>query len=337
MDRRNFIGNLAIMYGGSKLLNFDMDINGHVYGHGNKKYIVDQKWANQIQNLPVKDCHEMVQNNKGEIILLTNETKNNIIVFDKSGSIKRSWGQSFPGAHGLTIHGDEDQTLFITDTELNQFFQTSIDGKILKTWDFPIETKMYSDKKKFVPTETAITKNGEIYVADGYGMQYIIHYDSGGNLKNIFGGSGIEDRHLDNAHGICIDYRNEIPSLIVTDRNKCCFKRFTMGGDYVETISLPGANVCRPVIKGDYLYAAVLTSDGKSNTGFVVILDKNNKLISAIGGSTPLYENGKCKNMYQTTQLFKHPHDVLVDDEENLYVCQWNSNQVYPIKFIPYV
>lgn len=83
--------------------------------------------------------------------------------------------------------------------------------------------------------------------------------------------------------------------MIITDRNRCCFKRFSIDGKYLETISLPGANVCRPVIKGDYLYAAVLTSGstGNAETGFVIILDKDNKLISAPGGSTPAYD-GKC-------------------------------------------
>jgi hypothetical protein len=114
-----------------------------------------------------------------------------------------------------------------------------------------------------------------------------------------------EPKHLDNAHGICIDTRNSTPTLIITDRNRCCFKRFSMDGKYLETISLPGANVCRPVIKGDYLYAAVLTSGstGNAETGFVIILDKDNKLISAPGGSTPAYEGKMCKESYQTVQL----------------------------------
>jgi peptidylamidoglycolate lyase len=49
-----------------------------------------------------------------------------------------------------------------------------------------------------------------------------------------------------------------------------------------EIIKLPGACVCRPVIKGDHLYAAVLRSPdlGKENSGFTTILDKNNKVVS---------------------------------------------------------
>lgn len=309
-----------------------------IFGHGNKKYKWDRTWASiNDKKLPVKDCHEMVFTNKGDIILLTNETKNNVIIFDKSGKIKSSWGHQFPGGHGLSIHGNDEQTLYITDTDTHQVHHATLDGKIIKTWNAPIDSGKYLSANEFVPTETAITHDGEMYVADGYGSQYIIHYAADGHIKNIFGGRGDEAKHLDNAHGICIDYRNQVPTLIITDRNRCCFKRFSMNGEYIETIAIPGANVCRPVIKGDYLYAAVLTTDSTSNanTGFVVILDKNNKLVSALAASTPVYDGNTCKRMYQTIQLFKHPHDVMVDDEDNLYVCQWKSGQVYPYKFTP--
>ncbi len=340
MKRRTFIKDTSLLCLSSYAMAYINTDNNIIFGNGPKKYTWDKSWAADNANkLPVKDCHEMVFTKKGDIIMLTNETKNNVIVFDKKGKIKSSWGYEFPGAHGLSIHGDEEQTLFITDTDRHQFFNTTLDGKIIMTWDFPLDTGKYTTKNSFVPTETAITREGEIYVADGYGDQYITHYDAAGKVKNIFGGRGTEDKHFDNAHGICIDYRSEIPTLIITDRNRCCFKRFTMSGLYIETIALPGANVCRPVIKGDYLYAAVLTSGNTSNanTGFVIILDKTNKIVSTLCATAPIYENGHCKKMYQTVQLFKHPHDVMIDDEDNLYVCQWNSGQVYPYKFIPIV
>ena len=309
--------------------------------HNEKKYTWDKNWLYGNANLPkVKDCHEMVFTGDKDIILLTNDTRNNFIRMSKSGKIKAHYGNEFPGGHGLTIGGVKgDEFLLVTDTDRHQFFKTTLYGKIIKTWNYPRESEKYQNESEFIPTETAVTSNGEIYVADGYGAQYISHYDKDGKLKNVFGGRGLEEKHLDNAHGICIDTRNSTPTLIITDRNRCCFKRFSIDGKYLETISLPGANVCRPVIKGDYLYAAVLTSGstGNAETGFVIILDKDNKLISAPGGSTPAYDGKMCKESYQTVQLFKHPHDVLVDDEGSLYVCQWNSGQVLPYKFTPYV
>jgi peptidylamidoglycolate lyase len=99
-------------------------------------------------------------------------------------------------------------------------------------------------------------------------------------------------------------------------------------------IRLPGACVCRPVIHGDYLYAAVLRSPDLNavGTGFVTILDSNNHVVSNIGGSEPVYTDGALQSMIQTDKIFVHPHDVCVDRDENLYVAQWASGKVYPYK-----
>lgn len=340
MHRRTFLSQTSTLCAALPFIS-PLDMSKPIFGHNEKKYTWDKNWLYGNANLPkVKDCHEMVFTGDKDIILLTNDTRNNFIRMSKSGKIKAHYGNEFPGGHGLTIGGVKgDDFLLVTDTDRHQFFKTTLDGKIIKTWNYPRESEKYQNESEFIPTETAVTSNGEIYVADGYGAQYISHYDKDGKLKNVFGGRGLEEKHLDNAHGICIDTRNSTPTLIITDRNRCCFKRFSIDGKYLETISLPGANVCRPVIKGDYLYAAVLTSGstGNAETGFVIILDKDNKLISAPGGSTPAYDGKMCKESYQTVQLFKHPHDVLVDDEGSLYVCQWNSGQVLPYKFTPYV
>lgn len=343
MKRKEFLYNSSILLAGSllaknKLVNIKND--EFIFGQNEKRYKLEKNWVKSAAgSLPVNDCHEMVQDAKGRIVLLTNETKNNLIFFDKKGKLLQTWGNDFPGAHGLSISGEDEQFLFITDTEKNQFYKSTLDGRIIKTWNYPVESGKYTEAKKFVPTETTITKSGEIYVADGYGSQFITHYAEDGKIKNIFGGRGEEEKNLDNAHGICIDYRTTPETLLITDRTRCCFKRYSMDGIYIETISLPGACVCRPVIKGNFLYAAVLRSPSLNNSdsGFVIILNKENKVVSVLCGSEAAYENGKLKPFYQTIKLFKHPHDVMVDDEENLYVCQWSSGKVYPYKFTPVV
>jgi hypothetical protein len=278
----------------------------------------------------------MIQDSKGRIVLLTNETKNNIIIYNKSGKLIDSWGTQFPGAHGLTVqHTGKEDFLFITDTNTHQVYKTTIDGKIILTIDAPKDLAAYAKKEAFVPTETTVLDNGEFYIADGYGAQHILHYDEKGNLKNVFGGKGEGEQFLDNAHGICVDKRNGIPTLLITDRTRNAFKRFSLDGKLLEVIHLPGACVCRPVIKGDYLYAAVLRSPdlNSEGSGFVTILDKENKVVSNLGGSAPVYENNKLKPLYQTEKILFHPHDVCVDDEGSIYVAQWASGKVYPYKF----
>ena len=162
-----------------------------------------------------------------------------------------------------------------------------------------------------------------------------MHYDASGKLKHFFGGRGEGTDHFDNAHGITIDTRNKDITLLITDRTRNCFKRFSLDGKLLDIISLPGACVCRPVIHGDHLYAAVLRSPNldAAGTGFVTILDKNNKVVSNIGGNEPVYKDGQLQPMSQAEKIFIHPHDVCVDDEQNLYVAQWASGKVYPYKF----
>lgn len=338
MNRKNFIKTASLVSGGL-LITRDLFAkpSSPIYGHNGFTYRMDEKWSKLEPNkYPVKDCHEMVQDSKGRIILLTNEVKNNILIYDKSGKLLHTWGHDFPGAHGLTLHkaGGED-FLFITDTVKHEVYKTTIDGKLLMTISYPADIPAYTQKDLFVPTETTVLENGEFFIADGYGLQYVMHYDANGKMLGYFGGRGTETKNLDNAHGITVDRRKATPDLIVTDRTRNCFKRFSFDGNLIEVISLPGACVCRPVINGDHLYAAVLRSPDLNNekSGFVTILDKDNKVVSNIGGTKPAYENGQLKEMAQAEKIFVHPHDVCVDNDGNLYVAQWNSDKVYPYKF----
>jgi peptidylamidoglycolate lyase len=339
MNRRKFVKNTAGFTAGLLITKdlFAKD-KGPVYGHNGMRYTLDTSWGQlDSTKYPVKDCHEMVQDKKGRIILLTNETKNNVLIYNKSGKLLESWGNEFPGGHGLTL-ADENGTqfLYITDTEKHQVYKTTMSGKILLTIDVPMEAGIYKNAKEFVPTEVAVDSNGDFFVADGYGAQYILHYDASGKLKGHFGGRGTGDQYLDNAHGIVIDRRYAQPSLLVTDRTRNCFKRFSLDGKLQEIINLPGACVCRPVIKNDNLYAAVLRSPSLANagSGFVTILNKENKVVSNIGGTEPIYnKDAQLQTMTQAEKIFVHPHDVCVDDDENLYVAQWASGKVYPYKF----
>ena len=340
MHRRNFIKTTSIGTAGVILRPHNLFAESPILGHGNKRYQLNTKWSKaDVARNPVNDCHEMVQDGKGRIILLTNETKNNVLIYDKAGKLLTSWGTEYPGAHGLTLFNENGtEVLFICDNNRHQVIKTTLEGRVLLTIDYPKETGQYSKADEFIPTETAIAPNGDIYVADGYGKDFIIQYDLTGRYKNHFGGRGSEAKHLLNAHGICIDRRNPLqPCLIVTSRQQNAFKRYTFNGVYIDTIQLPGAWVCRPVIKGDYLYAAVLQSNAQQGkqSGFVTILDKNFKVVSNLGGSQPQYVNHQLEEMYQTIKYFQYPHDVCVDDEENLYIAQWNSGKVYPYKLSP--
>lgn len=309
----------------------------HIIGHNSHRYRVIPGWGiPQSGSYPVNDCHEMVIDSAQRIYMLTNEVKNNILVYDLSGKIIDSWGHDFPGGHGLTIFSENgEEFLFICDYVRHQVIKTTIDGRELMTIDYPDHLDVYTSAEQFNPTETAVAANGDIYVTDGYGLQYVMQYNSKGEYIRHWGGKGNGDNEFDCVHGIAIDTRHEnSPSLLITSRNHNVFKRFTMDGIYMETIKLPGSFVCRPVIKGDNVYGAVFRSETnlKFGSGYITILDKNNKVISTPGGTEPIYHNNKLELQKQADTTFIHPHDVCIDSDENIYVCQWNADKTYPIK-----
>ena len=163
-----------------------------IIGHNTHRYKIDMNWgALDSKFYPVNDCHEMVQDSKGRIILLTNHTQNNIIIYDKSGKLIEVWGTDFPGAHGLTLNVENGEDfLYIADNNRHEVIKTTIDGKVVLKIPFPKDSGKYKKLQQYIPTETAITPNGDIYVADGYGLQYILHYNQKGELLNVFGGRG---------------------------------------------------------------------------------------------------------------------------------------------------
>ncbi len=328
-----------------------------VLGHGDHLYRFNPYWAalDPVET-PVANCHEMVMDSQGRLVWLTDETKNNVIIQDRSGKLIQTWGHSWPGGHGLTLspEGDED-FLFIVDcgwffdADITGKFQrqqgtvmkTTMDGRIIMSLGHPSTFGAYEPGMNYQPTEVAVAPNGDFYVADGYGSDYILQFTARGEFIRKFGGHDNENpaHNLKNAHGVAVDTRNpDRPVLICTSRNETCFKVFTMEGEYIETIELPGAYICRPVIHGSNLYAGVCwsrengTGDRKPDTGFVTILDADNRVVSNPGGVAPVYEDGELQPIYQNSNVFHHCHDVCVDNDENLYVCQWNAGKAYPYK-----
>jgi hypothetical protein len=338
MRRRTFLQTSATLAAGFWLPGAVLKNSDPVIGHGDFRYKIRPDWGKQDPaQYPVNDCHEMAMDRQGRIILVTNETRNNVLVFNKDGKVLDAWGTEFPGAHGLSLHDEGgEEMLYIADYERHEVIKTTLKGKVLQTFGYPADSGKYTSKEAFRPTETAITSNGDVYIADGYGQDWVAHYGPDGKLKNIFGGkNGLPDS-LHNAHGIALDARDPAsPCLLVTSRVENCVKRFSLDGRHLGTIQLPGAYICRPVILGDNVFFAVLISKlpWDSQSGFVCILDKHNKVVSCPGGNLPEGGSPDAANpMYQTVKVFKHPHDVLPDADGNLYVAQWNAGKVYPAR-----
>lgn len=314
------------------------EYHGEIVGHGELRYRVDKLWSQaDAAKTPVKDCHEMIQVPDGRLFLLTNHNQNNVLIYDTKGALLGTWTLKLSGAHGLTFH---DGHLYLCDTS-GRVMKTTLDGQIVLELPHAVKAGIYKANEAYSPTESAVAPNGDIYVADGYGSQYVLRFDKEGKFISKFGGKStqpVNPGKFMQAHGVAVDTRGDAPLLIVTERIRNEFNWFTLEGEHVRGVYLPGAYVSRPVIHGKLLYSGVCFGAKPDDfrmwqgRGFVTILDENGRVVSNPGGQAPTYEEGRLQVMLQDKPVFNNCHDVCVDAHGDLYVCQWNSGHVYPYK-----
>lgn len=345
------------------------DPHGLIVGHGDFKYRVDAHWGRLDPNkFPVENCHDLAIDSQGRIIMLTDNTKNNFIVYNKNGSLNETWGSEFPGAHSIEIVNENgEEFIYVVDHGwvLNRHWdgfstdawdspynkvvaqqgfvaKLTLDGRLVFTIGHPVTIGIYEPDMPFRPSDITAAPNGDIYITDGYGSDYVIQYDCHGRYIRHWGGQNNEDANynLVNTHGVGVDLRNpNDPHLIVSSRWQQCLKLFGLDGTYRSTIETPGAYIHGPIYSGEHFFAPVcwshINGENAEDSGFISVFDKDNKVVANLGGTKPVYIDGKLQAMSTTWDVFKHCHGMCIDDEANLYVGQWRGNQSYPFKLIP--
>jgi peptidylamidoglycolate lyase len=345
INRREFLVSMSAALGacsvGSVLgQSQDATVGAAVLGQGKYQWRVVPNWGVLDAETPVKDCHAMVQVKDGRLFLFTNETKNNIIIYDKAGKLLGKWGTEYPGAHGMTLtEVDGKEVLMLTDHNRSEVIQTDLEGKVLRTWAYPEKSGKYKQAAQYKPTHVAMVPDGGFIVVDGYGQNWAHRYDSKGEYLLSFGGNAKDDpARLVCAHGAWVDNRPGGDNLVwVTSRSEGKLKRFTLEGKFVDELHLPASHPNFIVPFGEYTVIPHLRGntgvmDKADKNGFITILGPDRKVISSLGTDPVVYQNGVPNPMGANSKLFTFPHGLLIDDEQNIYVAQWNSGKTYPIK-----
>jgi len=112
--------------------------------------------------------------------------------------------------------------------------------------------------------------------------------------------------------------------------------RLSVEGEKLQQVNLPGGNPRQIRLHKGRYYVAHLGDNwpkDRASRGFISILDEECRVISNVAGSAPEYGNdGRLRTMRHTEDVFMHPHDLIVDDEDSIYVAQFASEATYPIK-----
>jgi len=241
-----------------------------------------------------------------------------VIVFDREGRFRRSWGEGLVRrAHGITI--GPDGSVWLTDDLHHTIRQFTPDGKLLLTIGDPDTPASLQSGKPFNrPTHVALCpKTGDVYVSDGYGNSRVHKYDPKGRHIRSWGEPGTDPGCFNLPHNIATDAAGLV---YVADRENHRVQVFDGHGQYLGQFN----NLHRPcglafdARHGDLFYVGELPTHLAVNAEVanlgarVSILSIKGELVARIGGRFAGEKPGE----------FVAPHGCAVDSRGDLYVAE---------------
>jgi hypothetical protein len=270
----------------------------------------------------IGDGHgEIAVDSAGKIYVSVEKQKEGgLQVYGPDGKFIKSLAGAPGSLHGFVIHkGADGEFIYGSVLSAQKVVKMDLEGKVvmeIPTSAFP------ADKagKGLKLTSTAVAPNGDIYVVDGYGADWIFQFDKAGNFKAVFGGRE-GDLKLKNCHKIFVDPRFEPARLFLCDRANERILHTDLDGKLIGVIkdkdlrrpssaSFHGEHVCIAGIAG-----VVTVLDKAGNT--VAVLGKNEK---AEQTNTPNVPPADWK-----ADVVTSPHGITFDNEGNILETEWNK------------
>ena len=294
-----------------------------VLGSGAHTYEVEPDWGRLPASVHYGYTHGVVVDAQHRI-LVHNQSRDAMVIFDHQGKFVKSWGQEFEkGAHGMLINREGGtEFLYLSDYARHIVVKTTLDGEVVWTLSYPKDAGVYESEEKYKPTNVAVAANGDVYVADGYGLSWVHQYNAKAEYIRSWGGKGAEPGKLDCPHGIFVDTRGAEPVLLVADRGNARLQKFTLDGEHAGFVTEELRRPCHFDRRGDELYIPDLH-------GRVTIFDRDNRLITHLGDNPDVWKRKGWPNIPHDDRAagkFISPHAACVDAEGNIYVVEWISD-----------
>lgn len=277
----------------------------------------------RLADLALGNTHGcMVVSEAGHIYLNT-DSAHAVVVLDPDGNVVKTWGEDLAGGlHGMCLRKEgHAEFLYLTHIGRHQVFKATLDGEVLWTLGYPATSGLYESADQYRPTGVAVAPNGDIYVVDGYGQNWVHRYDAERRYLGSFGGRGSEPGKFQTCHGIWLDTRGEDPELIVADRENHRLQRFDLQGELLGIVTEGLRRPCSLYEHDGDLVVADLA-------GRVTLLDRHNRLIAHLCDNpdpAKRARNGVPPEQWAPGELIA-PHSACFDRDGNLYVMDWNRS-----------
>ncbi len=197
-------------------------------------YEVDPKWPQRPPNVPWGQMPGVFVDQQDRVWLFTRADPP-VQVYTADGRFVKAWGSGLiaqtdkgPISHFIKI--DRRGHVWLADVGGHVILECTQDGRLLKRLGTPGEPGC-DETHFFRPTDMAITPDGQVFVADGYGNARIVHFDAQGRFVKAWGRLGTKPGEFNLPHAIAIDSKGR---LYVADRNNARIQVFDQDGHVLD-------------------------------------------------------------------------------------------------------
>jgi len=253
----------------------------------------------------------------GNIVAL-NRGYHPVLEFKSDGSFVRTWGEGstmFVGAHALRY--DPQGNLWYVDAADNIIYRFDSEGRTVGTLGTNPEPWTYlthviagavPNKANFYQeTDIGWSKDGSMFVSDGYGNSRVAKFDKDGNLVKAWGERGGQPGNFNTPHSLVVD-NNDI--IYVADRGNSRIQVFDTEGNRKAVWNLPTAPWALCLTNGPSQVMFV------GSVGRVYKMDLSGKVLGAFGRA------GRMAGSIDSV------HGIACPDEKTLYLANLYASRI---------
>lgn len=268
--------------------------------------------------------HGVVALDGGDVMIFS-QAQPAVLRFDSNGKLKNAWGDRFGGAHGMSLAFDgQTPVLWLTDQDSAEVVKTSIDGRTILNLQRP-PIPAYAGSSRFVPTWVAVNEerfggNGDIWVTDGYGADYLHRFSGSGAYVSSINGTEGKAGAFACPHAIAFIPKPGGPELYIADRANRRVQVYDPDGKFKRVFGQDFlTSPCCFAHRNGIVYVPELNAR-------LSILDDHDNLVTRFGENEAACKSQCWPNLPASQILpgkFNSPHGVAVDSLGNVFMVEW--------------
>jgi DNA-binding beta-propeller fold protein YncE len=201
------------------------DGKGLVVGNGDYVYDAIRGWGVLPRGMTLGTVSHVAVDSRDRVYFYQRKDPP-MLVFDSEGNFLTGWGDGrLLDAHGIYVAPDDH--ILVCNRDEHEVLKLTPEGRIVLTLGQRGRPALRAPFNH--PADIAVARNGDIYVADGYGNSSVHRFSAEGKHLMTWGGPGNGRGQFTTPHGIWVDAKDRV---FVADRENNRVQIFSPEGDF---------------------------------------------------------------------------------------------------------